>query len=170
IDVATDRLLWQANVTSGVNDVISLQNKLTTQVERGLLPVLGGGGGELSTAARPKSQEAYDLYLHSLALPHDLQPNKDAIAVLEHVVGEDPGYAPAWEALGLRYYFDSVYGGGGEEIFQRSSAAYERALALDPNRVEAASNLIVNRVERGELGRASDAATDLERQRPQSAD
>ena len=41
---------------------------------------------------------------------------------------------------------------------------------LDPNRIMAASNLITNRVERGELGRAYDAATDLVRRRPQSAD
>ena len=90
--------------------------------------------------------------------------------MLEHVVGEDPGYAPAWEALGYRYYYDSYYGGGGEEIFQRSNRAYERALALDPNKVDAASSLIANRVERGEIGRAYDAATDLVRRRPQSAD
>jgi hypothetical protein len=90
--------------------------------------------------------------------------------VLEHVVGEDAGYAPAWEALGLRYYYDSIYGGGGEQMFQSSNSAYERALALDPNRELAASNLITNRVSRGELGRAYDAATDLVRRRPQSAD
>ena len=170
IDVATDRLLWQANVTAAANDLISLQNKLTTEVQQGLLPLLGGAGGELSTAARPKSPEAYDLYLHSLALPHDVAPNKDAIAVLEHVVGEDPGYAPAWDALGHRYYYDAYYGGGGEEMFQRSNAAYEKALALDPNLVGAASGLITNRVERGELGLAYDAARDLVRRRPQSAD
>jgi eukaryotic-like serine/threonine-protein kinase len=170
VDVATDRLLWQATVTAPVNDLISLQNQLSTQVQQGLLPVLGVAGGALSTASRPKSQEAYDLYLHALALPHDPQPNKDAIAVLEHVVGEDPGYAPAWEALGLRYYYDSTFASGGEEMFQRSNAAYERALALDPNRELAASNLITNRVERGELGRAYDAATDLVRRSPRSAD
>jgi eukaryotic-like serine/threonine-protein kinase len=169
IDASDDRLLWQANVTAPVNDLISLQNQLTTQVQQGLLPVLGAGGA-ITTASRPKSPEAYDLYLHSLALPHDPGPNKDAIAVLEHVVGEDPTYAPAWEALGHRYYFDSVYGGGGERMFQRSNAAYERALALDPNMMGAASNLITNRVERGELGRAYDAATDLVKRRPQSAD
>jgi tetratricopeptide (TPR) repeat protein len=55
-------------------------------------------------------------------------------------------------------------------MFQRSNVAYERAVTLDPNRVMAASNLITNRVERGELGRAYDAATDLVRRRPQSAD
>jgi serine/threonine protein kinase/TolB-like protein len=170
IDVANDRLLWQTTVTANVNDLISLQGQLSTQVQHGLLPALGGAGGDLSTAARPKNQEAYDLYLHSLALPHDPGPNKDAIAVLEHVVGEDPGYAPAWEELGHRCYYDSIYGGGGEQMFQRSNAAYERALALDPNRVGAASSLITNRVERGELGRAYDAAKDLVQRRPQSAD
>jgi serine/threonine-protein kinase len=170
IDVPTDRLLWQGTVTASVNDLISLQNLLSTQVQHGLLPVLGVAGGALSTASRPKSQEAYDLYLHALALPHDPGPNRDAIAVLEHVVGEDAGYAPAWEALGLRYYYDSMYGGGGEQMFQRSNSAYERALALDPNRELAAGELITNRVSRGELGRAYDAATDLVRRRPQSAD
>jgi serine/threonine protein kinase len=171
VDVASDRLLWQATVSAPVNDLISLQNQLTTQVQQGLLPALGGGsGGELSTASRPKSQEAYDFYLHSLALPHDPGPNKDAIAVLEHVVGVDPGYAPAWEALGLRCYYDSYFGGGGEEMFQRSNAAFERAITLDPNRMLAASHLITNRVERGELPRAFDAAKDLVRRRPQSAD
>jgi len=90
--------------------------------------------------------------------------------MLEWSVGIDPSYAPAWEALGQRYYFDSAYGGGGEEKFQRSSSAYERAIGLDPNRVMAASLLITNRVMRGDLGRAYDAATDLVRRRPQSAD
>jgi len=170
IDVPSDRLLWQTTVTAPVNDSISLQNQLSTQVQQGLLPALGTAGGTLSTASRPKSPEAYDLYLHALALPHDPAPNKDAISVLEHVVGEDPGYAPAWEELGQRYYFDSEYGGGGETMFQRSNSAYERALSLDPNRVAAARNLIVNRVERGDLGRAYDAATDLVKRRPQNAD
>src|ERR1700691_2402507 len=116
IDVSNDRLLWQTSVTAGVNDLISLQNQLSTKVQQGLLPVLGSGGGELSSVSRPKDQEAYDLYLHSLALPHDPGPNKDAIAVLERVVEEDPGYAPPSEALGLRCYYDSYYGRGGEEM------------------------------------------------------
>ncbi|MGO9083906.1 MAG: protein kinase domain-containing protein [Candidatus Sulfotelmatobacter sp.] len=170
IDVPTDRLLWQTTVTAKADDLIGLHEQLSTQVQHGLLPVLGGEGGEVETASRPKNQQAYDFYLRSVAVPHDPAPNKEAIRMLEWAVGIDPSYAPAWEALGLRYNYDSTYGGGGEEMFQRSNAAYERAIALDPNRVMAASNLITNRVERGELGRAYDAATDLVRRRPQSAD
>jgi eukaryotic-like serine/threonine-protein kinase len=171
IDVPTDRLLWQTTVTAKAEDLIGLQQQLSSQVQNGLLPILGGAAGASESAAsRPKNQQAYDFYLRSIAVPHDSAPNKEAIKMLEWAVGIDPTYAPAWEALGQRYYFDSLFGGGGEEKFQRSNAAYERAIALDPNRVMAASNLITNRVERGELGRAYDAATDLVRRRPQSAD
>ena len=171
IDIPTDRLLWQTTVAAKAEDLIGLQQQLSSQVQHGLLQILGGAAGAAESAAsRPKNQEAYDLYLRSIAVPHDAAPNKEAIKMLEWAVGIDPSYAPAWEALGQRYYFDSLFGGGGEEKFQRSNSAYERAVTLDPNRVMAASSLITNRVERGELGRAYDAATDLVRRRPQSAD
>jgi serine/threonine protein kinase len=171
IDVPTNRALWQATVMAKADDLIGLQEQLSTQVQHGLLPILGGAAGAVETAAsRPKNQQAYDFYLRSVAVPHDPAPNKEAIKMLEWAVGIDSSYAPAWEALGQRYYFDSIYGGGGEAMFQRSNSAYERAVSLDPNRVMAASNLITNRVERGELGRAYDAASDLVRHRPQSAD
>jgi serine/threonine protein kinase len=170
IDVPTDRLLWQSGVTAKVDDLIGLQEQLSNQIEHGLLPVLGSGAGAVDSASRPKNQQAYDFYLRSVPVPHDPKPNKEAIRMLEWAVGIDPSYAPAWEALGQRYYFDSTYGSGGEEMFQRSNAAYERAISLDPNRMLAASNLITNRVERGELGRAYDSATDLVHRRPESAD
>jgi TolB-like protein len=169
VDVPNDRVLWENSVTAKTDDLIGMRQQLSTLVQRGLLPMLGGAGGEVE-ASQPKNQQAYDFYLRSVAVPHDPAPNKEAIKMLEWAVGIDPTYAPAWEALGQRRYYDSVYGGGGEAQFQASNAAYERALSLDPNRVMAASNLITARVERGELGRAYDAATDLVRRRPQSAD
>jgi len=140
IDVPTDRLLWQGTASGKAEDLIGLREQLTNQVQHGLLPILGGAVGTLDSAtSRPKNQQAYDLYLRSVASPHDPGPNKEAITMLEWSVGIDSSYAPAWEALGQRYYFDSAYGGGGEEKFQRSNAAYERAIGLDPNRVMAAS-------------------------------
>jgi eukaryotic-like serine/threonine-protein kinase len=169
IQVNGNRLLWQTTVTAPAQDLITVQNEIAAQMRQGLLPALGAAAGFLNTGTRPKNPEAYDLYLHSLALPHDPQPNKDAIDVLEHVVGMDPTYAPAWEQLGLRCYFDADYSDGGEAMFQRSNKACERALALDPNRIDAAGQLITNRVERGELGKAYEAAQDLVKRRPESA-
>ncbi len=169
IDVNHDRLLWQTSFTAPTQDLIALQSAMAAQVRQGLLPTLGVAGGTTEAGTRPKNAEAYDLYLHSVALPHDPAANKDAIAVLEHVVQMDPTYAPAWEQLGLRCYFDATYSDGGEAMFQRSNQAEERALALDPNLSVAAGQLIANRVERGELGKAYEAAQALVKQRPESA-
>jgi serine/threonine protein kinase/Tfp pilus assembly protein PilF len=170
IDTRNDRLRWQTNFTAPADNLIALNNVMSSQVSQGLIPVLGAAGGVIQTTSRPKDAQAYDLYLHALALPHDAQGNKDAIAVLEHVVQSDSNYAPAWEELGLRYYYDAQYSNGGEEAFQRSNKAYEHALELDPNRIVAAGQLITNRVERAELGRAYEAAQALLKNRPESAE
>ncbi|MGB9073045.1 MAG: protein kinase [Terriglobales bacterium] len=169
-EVDSDRLLWQTNLTVPAQDLIALQAGMAAQVRQGLLPALGVAGGMIEPGTRPKDPQAYDLYLHSLALPHDAQPNKDAIAVLEHVVQTDPTFAPAWEELGRRCYYDADYSDGGEAMFQRSNKAYERALELDPNRIGAAGQLITNRVERGELAKAYEAAQALVKRRPDSAE
>ena len=169
-EVDSNRLLWQTNLTAPAQDLIALQAGMAAQVRQGLLPALGVAGGMLETGTRPKDPQAYDLYLHSLALPHDAQPNKDAIAVLEHVVQTDPTFAPAWEELGRRCYYDADYSDGGEAMFQRSNQACERALELDPNRLGAAGQLITNRVERGELAKAYEAAQALVKRRPDSAE
>ena len=170
IQVEGNRLLWQTNVTGPAEDLIALQEQLAAKIRQELLPALGAAGGFLDTGTRPKNAEAYDLYLHSLALPHDTGPNKDAIAVLEHVVEVDPTYAPAWEQLGVRCYYDADYSDGGEPMFERSNQACERAVGLDPNRITAARQLIANRVERGELGKAYEAAQALVKRRPEKAE
>jgi serine/threonine protein kinase/tetratricopeptide (TPR) repeat protein len=169
IQTGSDRLLWQSNLDGSTQDLISLQQQMAKQVRTGLLPILGAAGGFLETSTRPSNQEAYDLYLRSVAAPHDPGPNRDAIRSLESAVQLDPNYAPAWAEVGQRYYYDATYSNGGEQVFQHSNQALERALALDPNLIAAASQLIVNRVDRGELGKAYQSAVSLVKRRPESA-
>ena len=89
--------------------------------------------------------------------------------MLERSVGLDSTYAPSWRALGERYYYDSHYSTGGELMFQRSIAALERALTLDPNFSEATSQLVGNRVERGDLVAAYKDAKALTERDPKNA-
>jgi hypothetical protein len=138
-------------------------------VRQGLVPALGVGSESAETETRPKSEEAYDLYLRSLALPHDPGPNKEAVTMLERAVGLDPTYAPAWAQLGLHYYWDSQYSDGGEAAFQKSNTALGRARALDPNLITAAVQSIANRVERGELAKAYKDADDLVKRQPRAS-
>jgi len=169
VDVENNRTLWRDTMTVAAPDMIAMRAQITAKVRQGLVPALGAGTESAETATHPKNEEAYDLYLRSIALPHDPLPNKEAIATLERAVGLDPTYAPAWNALGHRYYFDSEYSNGAEVIFQRSNAALERALSLDPNLVNAASELITNHVERGELAKAYRDAKALVDRHPENA-
>ena len=169
VDVANNRSVWRDTVSVAASDKIAMREQITSQVRQGLVPALGGSSAPWEAGTRPKSEEAYDLYLRSIAVPRDVAPTKDAIAMLERAVGIDPGYAPAWAALGMRYYYDAIFGDGGESMLKRSDSAFERALALDPNLISAAGALITNQADRGNLGPAYALAAVLVKQRPESA-
>jgi eukaryotic-like serine/threonine-protein kinase len=169
IEVQSNKLLWQNTLRAPADNLIDMQAQLATQVRQNLLPALGAAGGLESTSTYPVNSEAYDLFLRSVSVPHDAAPNREAITILERAVGLDSTYAPAWEALGRRYYFDAIYGGGGAAGYQKSNAAYERALALEPGRISAAGFLAQNRVELGDLNGAYAEAADLVRRRPENA-
>jgi serine/threonine protein kinase/TolB-like protein len=169
VDVADNRTVWRDTMTVAAPDMIAMRSQITAKVRQGLVPALGAGVDSGEAGTHPKNEEAYDLYLRSIALPHDPLPNKDAIVMLERAVGLDPTYAPAWGYLGVRYYYDASYSNGGEAMFKRSNAALERAVSLDPNFSFAAAWLVTNRVEQGELVMAYQDAKALVARHPESA-
>ncbi|MBI4483097.1 MAG: protein kinase [Acidobacteria bacterium] len=169
IDVESNRLLWRDSVSVLAQDVMALHEQIAARVRQGLVPVLGASATPGEMATRPKNPEAYDLYLRSVAISHDPSPNKQAIPMLERAIGLDPTYAPTWAALAYRYYYDSQYSDGGEAAYRRAEAAAERALALDPNLIDAAASLVVLRTEKGELNAAYDEAEELVKRWPDSA-
>jgi tetratricopeptide (TPR) repeat protein len=166
VNVESNRSVWRDTVNVAASDLIGMHDMITTKVRRGLLPLFGASPASTEKDNRPRNPEAYDLYLRSVGASHDSGPNRQAIRMLEQATRLDPKYAPAWEQLGLRYYYDATYSDGGEEMFQRSNLAYEQALALDPNRIMAAGQLIDNRVSRGELSKAYAEARELVKRRP----
>ena len=169
VDIADNRTLWRDTMTVAAPDMIAMRSQITAKVRQGLVPALGAGADSGDAGTHPKNEEAYDLYLRSIALPHDALPNKDAIAMLERAVGLDPSYAPAWGYLGLRYHYDAAYSNGGEAMRMRSDSALERAISLDPNYSFAIAWLITNRVEQGQLVKAYQDAKALVERHPEDA-
>src|ERR1700680_3028651 len=89
VDIADNRSVWRDTMTVAAADLIAMRNEITAKVRQGLVPALGAGTDSGEAGTHPKNEEAYDLYLRSIALPHDPLPNKDAIAMLERAVGLD---------------------------------------------------------------------------------
>jgi serine/threonine protein kinase len=169
MDPEANRVVWRNTFAAAATDLIGLQEQITSRLNQGLLPLLGAVPGAAEGSTRPKNPEAYDLYLRATASSREGEPNKRAIEMLERAVTLDDSYAPAWGALGDRYYFHGTYGNGGSAALVRSRDASQRALDLEPNLPEAAQRLVVLRVEAGDLNGAWDQASEVLRRRPDSA-
>jgi len=168
VDTENNRLLWRDTASAAVSDPIRLRDGISQRLRQGLFPLLGGSVSATAQAAtHPRNPEAYDLFLRSAALTSDPEPNRQGIELLERAVRLDPDYAPAWAALGNRYYY--VGGSGSGTAYAQSRAAIERALALDPNMSEATEYSIVLETEGGRLAEADERARDLLRRRPNDA-
>ncbi|HST11190.1 MAG TPA: serine/threonine-protein kinase [Terriglobales bacterium] len=154
VDVADDRVLWQESRTVPVADLVAMREQVTSQVRQGLIPALGASTASAEGGTRPSNEEAYDLYLRSVAIAHDGPQNQDAIRMLERSVGLDPTYAPAWSALGKRYYYEEEYGPGANGTMARTEPALRRAIALDPNLEDAAQQIVSLDADSGKLPQA----------------
>jgi tetratricopeptide (TPR) repeat protein len=170
IDVENNRTVWRDTLNLASQNLITVRDQITAKVRQGLVPVLGGSAAAAEHSTRPRNEEAYDLFLRSIAMPHDNLPNKQAISMLERAVGLDASYAPAWVELGKRYYDDSEYSDGGEAAYKRAQTAYQRAIVLDQDLIVAASSLLEMQTEQGQLTAAYDEAHDLVQRHPNSAE
>ncbi len=169
IDAETNQLFWRESVSGTTGDLIALRALVAERVREELVPKLGAvdvsGGGTV-----PSNEQAYNLYLRGLAQGTDIDPNRRAIAMLEQAVELDPSYAPAWNELAARYYYEGNYGLAGSEMYDAAIEAAQRALALDPSLVGSAMRIITIQAETGQLEEAWDEASRLLERHPESAD
>jgi DNA-binding winged helix-turn-helix (wHTH) protein/TolB-like protein len=163
VDVEQNQPVWREEVAGSPQDLVALHDRIAVRVAQGLLPAINISKASPAEMPSPKNEQALDLFLHSITVPLDPEPNLTAIKMLEGSVSLDSGYAPAWGELGWRYYIDYHYGNGGKAAESKALQAYKRQSELDPN-VPAISTTI--RVEQGDLNGAYDQAMEFLRRRP----
>jgi DNA-binding winged helix-turn-helix (wHTH) protein/TolB-like protein len=155
VDVAQNQPVWRGEIVVSPRQLVALHDELANRAVRGMLPAINVSNVSTADMPAPKNEKALDLFLHSLTIPLDPEPNQLAIQKLEESVSLDNGYAPAWGELGWRYYIDYHYGKGGDAAVAKALRAYQRQSELDPD-VPLISTTI--RVEQGDLNGAYDQA------------
>lgn len=166
VDPDQDRIVWHNSFDVASNNLLAMREQIAAASRRGLANALGVQEFIAALAPRPTNEEAYELYLKSVALDWDPEPTKQAIELLRRAVLLDPNYGAAWGMLALRYYHNARFGGGGPEMMAFSDAAAEKQLALNPDSVDPEAELNIHRTERGELVKAHQIALELLRRRP----
>lgn len=132
VDTAGNRILRQGTVDVKYQNLLAVQDDVSAQVIHGLALTLSP-----SESAELKSQEkipplAYEYYLRGV----DLYSRGDfpmASKILEKSAELYPAYALTWAHLGRTYTASASFQFGGAELYDKARAAYEKALALQPN-------------------------------------
>ncbi len=148
--VSEERVVWRTRISVPTGDLLAMRGRIAQGVREGLVPALGAHAAPAPDFT-PANDEAYRLYLRGIAIPQQPNQNERAIEMLERAVALEPGFAPAWHALGSRYYDSYNWWGGWESARKRSLAAHRRALELDPELISAARSIVTLHAESGDL-------------------
>jgi DNA-binding winged helix-turn-helix (wHTH) protein/TolB-like protein/Tfp pilus assembly protein PilF len=146
VDAKTEKILGQGVIDLKYDNLLSVQDKVTSQLISELRLNLSPSEAERLKPETPVSPLAYEYFLQGLDL-HGQHKFPLAIKMLEKSTEIDPSYAPAWAYLGASYNSDAAFEFGGRDQYRRAQAAYERALAIRPNFLDAQiflANLLVD--------------------------
>lgn len=135
IDIKSNRMLWRDSIDVKFDKLLTVQDRVTQEIVKGLeLNLTASEAQHLKPDSRV-DPIAYEDYLRGVDL-YSSNNFADAIAILEKSASIDPNYAPTWAQLGRAYTTNASLEGGGRVQYDRAQAAYEKALALNPELVE----------------------------------
>jgi len=126
--------LWSETYDRTLDDIFVVQDDIAGEVVKALKLTLLGSTSV--TRSRPVDPEAYNLALQGrFFVEHDLQRSVD---YFRRARERDPDYAPAWAGLSQAYAYQAAFGYAPvADGFRRAREAAEKALALDPQLVDA---------------------------------
>jgi DNA-binding winged helix-turn-helix (wHTH) protein/TolB-like protein len=146
VDAKTEKILGQGVIDLKYDNLLAVQDKVTSQIISELQLTLSPSEAERLKPENPVNPLAYEYFLQGLDF-HGQHNFPLAIKMFEKSTEIDPNYAPAWAYLGASYNSDAAFELGGREQYRRAQAAYERALAIRPNLLDAQiflANLLVD--------------------------
>jgi DNA-binding winged helix-turn-helix (wHTH) protein/TolB-like protein/Flp pilus assembly protein TadD len=153
VDTKTEKILGQGVIDLKYDNLLAVQDKVTSQLISDLQLSLSSAEAERLRSDAPVSSLAYEYFLQGLDF-HGQHKFPLAIKMLEKSTEIDPNYAPAWAYLGASYTSDAAFEFGGRGQYRRAQAAYERALAIKPNLLDAQWSLANLFVDTGKVERA----------------
>ena len=173
VDVDSGDLLWSDRIDADATDIINVQDTITQEICDGLRLELTTDEKDQLERQKTANAEAYEEYLrgrdclgrfiyHTIARK-DID---EAIEHFERAAYLDPSFALALSGLGKAYANRVIKGTGEPGDYEAAKEAFDKALALDPNLLEARRHMVLIYLSRGEKSRARETAEQLVREAP----
>lgn len=147
VDAARDEPLWSQTYDEESSAIFAIQENVARQIVRALEATLTADESRRLEREGPASLSAYELYLLSRHNFHEFGPEglERSVELAERAIAEDSTFARGWLALGRGSMVTALghagVGESPEDEMQRARSALQRALALDPDLVEARAAL-----------------------------
>src|SRR5215472_12698670 len=176
LNVSSGDIIWSDRIDATSGDIVTLQDTIAQHIVDGLRLELTPD--EQTDLARPATHDAaaYEEYLRGRDLfarfifrTVAAADCSAAIERFERAVQMDASFALAHDGLGACYANRVFKGLGGAEDYARAEAAFNQALALDPQIVEARSLMVFVYLWRGEKQKARAQVAQLRREAPNEA-
>ncbi len=136
IDVKTENILWKGGFDLKYEKLLTVQDTVANQIIKGLALTLSPSEAAQLKRGETISPLAYEYYLRGI----DLYSTSDfpvAIKMLEKSIELAPDHALTWAHLGKAYTANASFQFGGADQYRKAQNAFERALALQPDQIDA---------------------------------
>lgn len=176
LDVASGEIIWSDRIDTSAADIIAVQDTIAQRIVEGLRLELSPA--EQVGIAKPATQNAvaYEQYLRGRDLFArfiftTIAP-EDCAAAIEHfqrAIELDPKFGLAYDGLGAAYVNRVFKGFGGAEDYERAEVAFGKALAIDPQLIEARMLMVFVYLWRGQKERAREEVARARKEMPNEA-
>ena len=176
LDVRTGEIIWSDRIDASANDIIAVQDDITQRIVNGLRLELSPD--EQAGLAQPATvnAEAYEEYLRGrdrfARFIFRSVAADDCDAAITHfnrAIELDQEFGLAYDGLGACHVNRVFKGLGGPEDFEKAEAAFNKALSINPNIIEARMLMVFVLLWRGQKQKARDEVARMRREAPNEA-
>jgi serine/threonine protein kinase/tetratricopeptide (TPR) repeat protein len=173
MDVKSGEIIWSDRIDAAAADIIAVSDEITQRIVDGLRLELSPD--EQAGLAQPATvnAEAYDRYLRGrdrfARFIFRSVAASDCDAAIEHfskAVELDATFGLAYDGLGACHVNRVFKGLGGVEDFERAEAAFNKALSIDSNIIEARMLMVFVLLWRGQKQKAREEVARMRREAP----
>ncbi|MGA9994058.1 MAG: winged helix-turn-helix domain-containing protein [Pyrinomonadaceae bacterium] len=136
IDVGTNEILWRDTLDMKYERLLTVQDRVAQEIIKGLQLKLTPAEANRLNLDVPQNPLAYEYYLRGVDL-YSQNQFPMAVEMLEKSVALDSSHALAWAHLGTAYAAAASFRFGGRDYYTKAQAAYQKALSLNPEQIEA---------------------------------
>jgi serine/threonine protein kinase len=158
VDVQSNEIVWKEPIEVASGDVFVIQDIVSKTVLEKLEVTFSTQELDRMQADVSTHPLAYEYYLRAVSHPRSVTGNELALNLLGQSLALDSTFAPTWSELGFRRHSLGLFGMAGDDMSHSAEAAFDRALALNPELISAIADISTYYTDAGRTDEAYELA------------